>query len=45
MQQSGGCKIQMQQKDDMAPDAKQRGVNLTGTLAQVFVMSVIPGPF
>lgn len=35
MQQSGGCKIQMQQKDDMAPDARQRGVNLTGTLAQI----------
>lgn len=35
MLQSGGCKIQMQQKEDMAPGMTRRGVTLTGTPQQI----------
>lgn len=35
LKNDSGAKIQMQQKDEMAPDARERGMTLTGTPAQI----------
>lgn len=35
LKNDSGAKIQMQQKDEMAPDARERGMTITGTPAQI----------